>query len=136
MNLQLIRAALDTRLSTWADLPPVAWEGQDFAPTDGVTYAAVNLLPNRPDNPTLTESLIDAGGVYQVSLYFPRGADTGVIDALAGSLVAHFTAGLSLVAATIRVRVVGTPAITAGIPTGDRWLVPVSVRYRCLTQGA
>lgn len=132
MTQQLIRAALDTRLSTMPGLPPIAWEGEDYAPVAETTYAKVNLLPRRPANPTLTEQRQDNGGVYQISLYFPRGAETGAMDALAGAVQLHFAASTSLSAGIINVRIEGTPAIAAGFPTGDRWLVPVSVRYRSI----
>jgi hypothetical protein len=132
MSQQLIRAALDTRLSTLPGLPPVAWEGEDYAPVQGVTYAKVALLPRTPSNRTLTEQLQDNGGVYQIGLYFPRGTPTGTMDALAGTIQQHFAAGTSLSAGIIGVRIEGTPAIAAGFPTGDRWLVPVSIRYRSI----
>lgn len=130
---QQIRAALDVRLAAFTPAWPTDWEGENFAPTDGVAYQSVRLLPRAPDNPTLSERLRDDGGVYQIGLYFPRGTPTGVMDARAGALQSYFYAGLTLTNGTIRVRVEGTPAIAAGLPTGDRWLVPVSIRYRCLT---
>lgn len=130
---QKIRGALDTHLSTAPDLPPVAFENSNFEPVPGQTYAEAYLMPRNPANPTLGLQMQDLGGVYQISLYFPRGADTGEMDNLAGALQNHFYAGLILHAATMRVLIERTPAIAAGMPSGDRWLVPVSVRYRCLT---
>jgi len=132
MTQQLIRAALDTHLANMPSPPPIAWEGEDYVPVAGTTYAKVDLLPRRPANPTLTEQLQDNGGVYQISLYFPRGTSTGDMDALAGAVQSHFAAGTSLTAGIIGVRIEGTPAIAAGLPTGDRWLVPVSIRYRSI----
>ncbi len=132
MTQQLIRAALDTHLAVMPNLPPIAWEGEDFDPVAGTTYAKVSLLPRYPDNPTLSERLQDNGGIYQISLYFPRGTETGDMDALAGTVQTHFAAGTALAAGIINVRIEGTPAIAAGFPTGDRWLVPVSIRYRSI----
>jgi len=132
VSLQLIRAALDTHLAAMASVPPIAFEGEDYAPVAGTTYAKADLLPRSPDNPTLSERLQDNGGVYQIGLYFPRGTSTGVMDALAGAVQTHFAASTSLAAGIITVRIEGTPAIAAGFPTGDRWLVPVSIRYRSI----
>ena len=132
MTHQLIRAALDTHLS-WMDCaPPLVWEGQDYTPTPGTTYAKVDLMPRRPANPTLDERTQDNGGIYQIGLYFPRGTETGRMAALAGEIQTHFAAGTLLTAGIITVRIDGTPAIAAGFPTGDRWLVPVSIRYRSI----
>lgn len=130
---QQIRAALDTRLFTLPGNWPTIFEGEDYSPVVDVAYQMAYLLPRRTQNPTLTERLRDDGGVYQISLYFPRGADTGTCDLRAGQIVAHFPAGLMLNSGIIMVRIEGTPAIGAGMPSGDRWLVPVSIRYRCLT---
>lgn len=132
MSQQLIRAALDTHLAAMPGLPPIAWEGESYAPVTGVTYAKVDLMPRFPDNPTLSERLQDNGGIYQIGLYFPRGTETGDMDALVGTVQTHFAAGTSLAAGIINVRIEGTPAISAGFPTGDRWLVPVSIRYRSI----
>lgn len=132
MTQQLIRAALDTRLATMPGLPPIAYEGDNYAPVAEVTYAKADLMPRRPANPTLDEQTQDNGGVYQISLYFPRGTDTGTMDALAGAIQTHFAAGTRLTAGIISLRIEGTPAISAGFPTGDRWLVPVSIRYRSI----
>ena len=132
MTQQLIRAALDTHLAAMPDVPPIAWEGEDYTPVAGTTYAKVDLLPRTPGNPTLTEQLQDNGGIYQIGLYFPRGTETGTMDALAGAVQSHFAASTSLTTGIIGVRIEGTPAIAAGLPTGDRWLVPVSVRYRSI----
>lgn len=130
---QQIRAALDVRLSTLAGGWHTVVEGEDYTPDVDTPYQEVYLLPRRTNNPTLTERLRDDGGVYQISLKFPRGTDTRTADLRAGEVVAHFPAGLVLVSGIIRVRIEGTPAIAAGMPSGDRWLVPVSIRYRCLT---
>jgi len=131
-KLQKIRAALESHLNDWVSVPELAIEGQDFTPSPGALYATVNLLPRRTDNPTLTERLRDDGGIYQIGLYFPRGTDTATCDLLAGSLAAHFEAGTMLEAGIIKVRIEGTPAIAPGLPVGDRWLVPVSIRYRSI----
>lgn len=132
MTQQLIRSALDTRLETTPGMPEIVYEGEDYAPVAETPYAKVDLLPRRPANPTLDEQTQDHGGVYQISLYFPRGADTGTMDALAGAVQTHFAAGTRLTAGIISLRIEGTPAIAAGFPTGDRWLVPVSIRYRSI----
>jgi len=130
---QEIRAALDQWLTGMPGLPDVAWENSDFAPVAGQTYAEVYLLPRAPDNPTLSQRLRDDGGVYQISLKFPRNTDTATCDNLAGAVQSRFYAGLILQGATIKVQIERTPTISAGLPSGDRWLVPVSVRYRSLT---
>ena len=130
---QHIRAALDTRLESLSPAIATAYEGRTFAPpVTSVPYQSVHLLPARPDNPTLTEQLRVDTGIYQVTLLYPREGDTATVDARVGALQSHFAAGTVLTSGTISVRIVGTPAIAAGMPAGDRWAVPVSIRYRTI----
>lgn len=132
---QHIRAALDTRLAALMPAWPTAWEARTFEPPSTTTpYQRVYLLPATPDNPTLDEKLRVDAGVYQVTMMFPRETDTASIDASTGALQGHFPAGLTLQSGTIGIRIVGTPAIAAGMPAGDRWAVPVSIRYRTINQ--
>lgn len=137
MSQMKIRTALDTRLlsvpgglgATWT-----AWDnkGLKTAPPATQAYQVVSLLPATPDNPTLTETTQIHAGIYQVLLCLPVGAGPLVGETIALAIVAHFYAGLPLNYDGQTVRIRGTPAIAGGYLSGDRYCVPVSIRYNSI----
>ena len=137
MSITNIRAALDTRLlSTPGGLPAqwTAWDnkGLKTQPTTTQAFQVVSLLPARPDNPTLTEETQIHNGIYQVLLYMPVSAGPLPGEAIAQAIVSHFYAGLTLTYGGQKVRIRGTPAIGAGYLSGERYCVPISVRYNSI----
>lgn len=132
-----IRAALDTRLlATPGGISSTltAWDnkGPKTAPTTTQPYQVVSLLPARPDNPTLTEETTIHAGIYQVLLMFPPNAGPLPAETLAQSIASHFYAGLALTHSSQKVRIRGTPAIAAGYQSGERYAVPISIRYNSI----
>lgn len=137
MSQTKIRAALDTRLlSVPGGISPTwtAWDnkGLKSAPTTTTIYQTVSLLPARPDNPTLDEKMQIHSGIYQVLLMLPANASTLTGETLAQAIVDHFPAGLALTYSGQTVRIRGTPEIAAGYQSGDRYAIPVSVRYNSI----
>ena len=137
MSITNIRTALDTRLlsvlggisSTWT-----AWDNKALktAPTASIIYQIVSLLPARPDNPTLDEQTQIHAGIYQVLLMLPANASSLPGETLAQAISDHFYAGLALSYGGQTVRIRGTPIIAAGYQTGDRYAIPISVRYNSI----
>lgn len=137
MSLTNIRTALDTRLlSTPNGLAAslTAWDNKGFktAPTATQAYQIVSLLPATPDNPTLTEETTIHAGIYQVLLCFPTNAGPLAADTAAQAIAAHFHAGLELTHSGQKIRVRGTPSIAGGYLSGERYCVPVSIRYNSI----
>lgn len=137
MTITNIRAALDTRLlstpggiasslTTWDNKAPAT------QPTAAQAYQEVTLLPARPDNPTIDEATQIHNGIYQVLLRFPVGKTSLPAETVANAIAAHFPAGLQLTYGGQTVRIRGTPAIGAGYLSGERYCVPVSIRYNSI----
>jgi hypothetical protein len=132
-----IRTALDTRLlSTPGGIASAltAWDnkGPKTTPTTAQPYQVVSLLPATPDNPTLTEETAIHTGVYQVLLMFPPGVGPLPAGTLTQAIAGHFPAGLSLTHNGQKVRIRGTPHIAAGYQSGERYAVPISIRYNAI----
>ena len=137
MSITNIRTALDTRLlSTPGGISAslTAWDnkGTATAPTASQPYQVVSLLPAKPDNPTLDEATQIHNGIYQVLLMFPTTKGPLSADTAASAIANHFNAGLELTYGGQKVRIRGTPAIAAGYLSGERYCVPVSVRYNSI----
>ncbi len=139
MSQNAIRSLLEARL---LDISPGAWletTGWDnrapqrkAEPTE--PYQVVSLLPAAPDTFTLAEGTHDEQGIFQVLLYYPSGETAKNAELRAELIQSQFPAGLALSNGTIKVRVRGKPAIAAGFDGPDRYMVPVSIRYRSISK--
>ena len=137
MSITNIRAALDTRLlSTNGGISAslTAWDnkGTAIVPTASQPYQVVSLLPARPDNPTLDEATQIHNGIYQVLLMFPTTKGPLPADTAASAIASHFNAGLELTYGGQKLRIRGTPAIGAGYLSGERYCLPISIRYNSI----
>lgn len=139
MSQNAIRTLLETRLmeiSAGAWSATTGWDNKAAKRKAEVNepYQVVSLLPAQPDTFTLGETTHDEQGIFQVLLYYPRGETAKGAETRAEAIQAHFYAGLSLTNGTIKVRVRGKPAIASGFDGPDRYMVPVSIRYRSITK--
>ena len=88
-----IRAALETHISTTADLPTVAYENVVFEPTTGTSFLRVQYLPTvtRPAvrglNPQLRYQ-----GVFAVTVFTPEGNGPSTADDYVNKVINAFQA--------------------------------------------
>lgn len=133
MSISIVRAALETRLKTWADAqsPPIkiAFESVTFSkPADGSPYLHCFLLPNTTINRQtdgLSKTLM---GLFQVNVWTQAGQGTGTADALAESIVNLFP----VIPKFSAVSVEQTPYVNRRQPDGGTgWdITPVLIKYR------
>ena len=128
MSEAKIRAALEERLAALAPAVATAYENAPYKPVEGTPYQRVNLLRADVENPEMGGSK-RALGLFQVTLFYPRGKGPGPAETRADLLAAHFPKGLSLTKDGYVITIDGTPRIMAGFEDGDRWAVPVRVPY-------
>src|SRR5210317_217366 len=88
-----IRAALESHLSTTADLPDIAYENVSFDPTTGSSFLKVAFVPvsRRPavrgSNPQQRYQ-----GVFRVFCYTPEGNGPATADDIANKVMTAFEA--------------------------------------------
>ena len=88
-----IRAALETHISTTADLPTIAYENVVFEPTTGTSFIRVQYLPTvtRPAvrglNPQLRYQ-----GVFAVTVFTPEGNGPSTADDYVNKVIDAFQA--------------------------------------------
>lgn len=132
-SLPAVRVALEQRLATVTPALATAFENVPFVPTASA-YQQAFVLPATPGNleigPGYTEQ-----GIFQVTLFFPKDVGAGPAVTQAELIRAAFPYGSSLVNAGITVNIVGTPEISPARPDGDRFMVPVKVRWRAWVSG-
>ncbi len=130
MSIAKIRAALESRLSALSPPIATAFENMAFSPVPGMPFQRVNLLPARPENEVLGSGYFREVGIFQVTLCFPMNGGPAACQARAELLRSHFKRGTKVTNGGITTIVTTTPALSAGYVDGDRYCIPLSIRYR------
>ncbi len=129
MSVVSIRAALETALA--AVSPPIAsaWENDAFTQPDLETpFQSVFLLLAQPENTEIGPQHVQRG-LFQVNLQYPLAAGTAAVNARAELVRAAFRRGTSLTSGSIIVTIDKTAEIGPGAIVGDRFTLPVRVRF-------
>lgn len=130
MSVVDIRAALEARLQSMADYLGDAntqWENTAFTPADAA-YQSVYLLLADPINPEMG-GYIQQQGYMQVTLRYPANKGSGDAAAQAQKIRGWFYKGLSLAANGFTVTINKTPTVSPGANDGDRYAVPVKIKF-------
>lgn len=133
-SLSAVGEALETHLATVTPNIATAYENTAFVPTPGVPYQQAFLLPATPGNIEIGPGYSEQG-IFQTNLFFPKDVGAGVAITQAELIRAAFPFGSSLVNAGITVNIVGTPEIAPARSDGDRYMVPVKIRWRAWVSG-
>lgn len=138
MSQDRIRYLFETRLSNWAaarnPVLTVAWQNHPFTPPAGM-YLRAFLLPATTGSNDLAGAHRRYSGVFQVSIVGLPSVGSGAAEAVANELEALFPLNLALSIASpvFRVSTITPVTIAPAIQEGDRYVVPVSFRYRADT---
>lgn len=132
MSQKLIRAALESRLATWAAarVPalPIAYENTTGAPA--LPCLRTHLLPARTTSDTLEGTHRAYRGVFQVAIVVPIGAGPALAETIAGELADLFPVNLRLPNGAITVQVTGPASAAPALQHESDFTVPVSLPYR------
>ena len=128
MSIVAVRAALETKLAAITPALATAYENKPYPPVTGTPYQAVYLLPT-VENPTMGDDHHRLIGIFQINLFYPLKAGTATIAARAELIKATFKRGTSMTAGTVTVRIDKTPEAGQGRADGDRWMIPVKIRW-------
>ncbi len=129
MSQLQVRIALETQLASITPAIDTVFEDMPYVPQAGKPYQRVHLLPVDPANPCIGGGFHRLQGIFQVMLCYPAGLGAGVSASRAEQIQAAFQVGGSVSAGGVVVTIASTPHIAAGVPDGDRFCVPVRVRY-------
>ena len=108
-----------------------AWQNVPYTPVTGRPYQAAYLLPAEPNNHSLGDGSRQERGIFQVSLLYPPGQGTAAAGARAEMITELFRRGASFTKGDVTVQIERTPEIAGGREDGDRWMVPVKIRWFC-----
>lgn len=128
MSVNAIRIALETGLNSITPALATAWENAKFTPTEGTPYQRVSLLFAEPDNIEYG-SVFRQNGIMQVSLFYPLLTGTSTASTRAELLRSTFKRGNTYTSGSVKVNISNTPAIKQGRVDGDRWMIPVDIRF-------
>lgn len=131
MSQPTIRAALETALASIKPDIDTAWQNVSYSPVTGRPYQAAFLLPAEPNNHSMGDGARQERGIFQINLMYPPGQGTTAAGARAELIAGLFRRGASFSRNGITVQIERTPEIADGREDGDRWMVPVKIRYFC-----
>ena len=127
MSVVAIRAALETALNGMTALA-TAYENAPYMPVAGTPYQQVHILFADPDNLEYGSRHRELG-YMQVKLMYPLQVGTATVAARAELIRTTFYRGASFTSSGVTVIVEKTPEVGSGQVEGDRWAVPVRVRF-------
>lgn len=128
---QNIRGCLQLQAALASGFPAaIAYEGEIFAPTIGVPWARMTLLPQsgRPFDVRAADTA--HLGLFQVDVMVPDGLGTGAAELAADAVRAVFRGGTVLAIGGDRVLIDYAERAQA-IQQPDWICCPVTVRWRC-----
>jgi hypothetical protein len=129
MSIVSIRAALQTKLNAMTPALATAWENAPYTPVEGTPYQAAYVMPASPENPTMGDGFFRMVGIFQINLFYPLQAGTATAEARAELIKSTFERGTSMTSGGVTVVANKTPEISQGRADGDRWMIPVKIRW-------
>lgn len=131
-----IQAALFARAASLVLSPvhPVAWPNVNFAPPASKKYLRVSHLPNSTDR--LFVGNADPHrhqGILQIMVCAPLNSGEAAAREIAGLVVSHFSAGLTLHSGGVQVKITKRANIASALVTNTELQIPVSIEYRAFT---
>lgn len=125
------KKAIEKKLATLSGVIATAREGMSFTPTVGTPYQRINILKAAPEDLVQGRKITRISGIAQITLFYPTPAATGTTlpDAMAESIKALFKPVQTLTEGSTKVFITNSATITTGYADGDRWVVPVSVKF-------
>lgn len=133
MSLAAIRSALETQLKSVLSID-IAFENAPYTPKAGVPYAAAYVMLAQPDNAEIGPAFTDYG-IFQVSLFYPQNSGPAAALAAAELVRSAFPFRSTLVSGGFAVNIIATPEVAPARADGDRFLVPVKVRFQARSGG-
>jgi hypothetical protein len=123
-----IRSALEVALNAMSPSLSSAWENAPFTPVTGTAYQKVQLLFAEPVNSEFGRNYRELG-YMQVTLFYPLLVGAALPAARAELIRSTFYRGAAFTSSGVTVTVSNTPEVSPGSVDGDRFAIPVKVRF-------
>lgn len=108
----------------------IAWENFPFPiKASRIPYQRVNLLPGRPENPSMGDGHFRETGILQVTLMYPSQLGSGDAVARAELIRSAFPRGASFNKDGVLVRIDRTPEIVPAYVNDENYMLPVRIFY-------
>jgi hypothetical protein len=124
MSISAIRSTLESALDGMVLGLATAWQNVPFIPVAGIPYQRATLLLAEPDNREFGASFQEQG-FLQVDLCYPQSVGSNAVEARAELLRTTFKRGTTIGSLMIT----ATPEIKPAYNDGDRYVVPVRIRF-------
>lgn len=132
MSVVSIKAALEIALNAMTPAMQTEWPNVTFSATANVPFQSVGFLFAEPRNAEMGSRHQELG-YMQVRLMYPllptSGAGIALQMARAELIRTTFKRGNTFASGGITVLVTGTPEIAPGMIDGDRYSMPVRIRF-------
>ncbi len=129
MSVELVRKAIETAVAAITPTIDCEWENVGYTPVTGTPYQKFNLLLADPDNYGYGSGPFIEMGFFQLSLFYPLQTGPSVATIRADLIRSTFYRGLTLTSGAQSVIIEKTPTIGSGRVDGDRYMIPVKVRF-------
>lgn len=129
MTIVIIKKALEKRLALITPSIETAYEAVSFKPQNNIPYQRVQLIPRKPQNPTMGDGYYREVGEFQIFLAYPSNKGTAEVLARANLVQQHFARGTTILEDGLEIIIPRTPHITGSSIAGDRIIVPVIIQY-------
>lgn len=130
MSQVSIRAALEVALAAISPALETAWENHAFTPpAPSVPYQRAFVLFAEPSDPEAGNAIHFERGIFQINLMYPLQAGDSTARARAEAIRTAFYRGRSMTSGGITAVVEKTPEAGQGTVDGDRWFIPVKIRF-------
>ena len=129
MAILNIKRAFEKKLAAMSPAISTAYESVSFTAVPGTPYQRTQLLPRRPENPTMGDGYYREVGEFQIFLAYPANKGAAEVLARAELVQQHFARGTTLVEGAHEINIMRTPQIAGNIIVSDRIIVPVIIQY-------
>lgn len=133
MPLSERETLLNTHLEAMSGVPTaIQYENEKFNPPGAnEVYLQVFHMPLEPVTLTLSGSHVETA-LMQINILSPLGRHKREAAQLAGDIRSHFVWNTPFVGTGETTRIKRMPHVAAGYSTGERWLIPVTIRLETL----
>jgi len=129
-----IRAALEGRLATWAGTQSltVQYQNAPIAQPSG-TYLRAWYMPATRASQDIAGTHVLYSGIFQIDVVGVENVGTGTVATVVENISGQFTNSLSITSGALIIRITGPASPRVGEYEQGRYVVKVSIPYRCDT---